>query len=185
MQEEQREKFRIVRTVLEQGGQFSGINRKVQLKPVKWGMPGAGNSSTTPEHSGNEHDGNASASSGGGAGAGSGIRVPVVKELLLILKYGGVLTHAGRKQAEELGKQFRMIMYPNSGPNGGGGGLLRLHSTYRHDLKIYSSDEVSNAWKHPYSHLQWQLICAAAAWSAIPYACCAYLQHRARQQCRF
>lgn len=22
-----------------------------------------------------------------------------------------------------------------------GGGLLRLHSTYRHDLKIYSSDE--------------------------------------------
>lgn len=23
----------------------------------------------------------------------------------------------------------------------GGNGLLRLHSTYRHDLKIYSSDE--------------------------------------------
>lgn len=30
-------------------------------------------------------------------------------------------------------------MYPQFGP--GGGGLLRLHSTYRHDLKIYSSDE--------------------------------------------
>ena len=28
---------------------------------------------------------------------------------------------------------------PLSGP--AGGGLLRLHSTYRHDLKIYSSDE--------------------------------------------
>jgi inositol hexakisphosphate/diphosphoinositol-pentakisphosphate kinase len=27
-------------------------------------------------------------------------------------------------------------MYPGEGP-----GLLRLHSTYRHDLKIYSSDE--------------------------------------------
>ena len=26
-----------------------------------------------------------------------------------------------------------------NGPSGGG--LLRLHSTYRHDLKIYSSDE--------------------------------------------
>lgn len=30
-------------------------------------------------------------------------------------------------------------MYPRHGP--AGGGLLRLHSTYRHDLKIYSSDE--------------------------------------------
>lgn len=30
-------------------------------------------------------------------------------------------------------------MYPRYGPTGGG--LLRLHSTYRHDLKIYSSDE--------------------------------------------
>ncbi len=30
-------------------------------------------------------------------------------------------------------------MYPRYGP--AGGGLLRLHSTYRHDLKIYSSDE--------------------------------------------
>jgi inositol hexakisphosphate/diphosphoinositol-pentakisphosphate kinase len=30
-------------------------------------------------------------------------------------------------------------MYPRAGP--AGGGLLRLHSTYRHDLKIYSSDE--------------------------------------------
>ncbi|CAN7139488.1 unnamed protein product [Brassica rapa subsp. narinosa] len=44
-------------------------------------------------------------------------------EALMILKYGGVLTHAGN-------------MYPGEGT-----GLLRLHSTYRHDLKIYSSDE--------------------------------------------
>jgi hypothetical protein len=34
---------------------------------------------------------------------------------------------------------FRTVMYPRYGP--AGGGLLRLHSTYRHDLKIYSSDE--------------------------------------------
>jgi len=37
------------------------------------------------------------------------------------------------------GMQFRACMYPKHGP--AGGGLLRLHSTYRHDLKIYSSDE--------------------------------------------
>ena len=42
-------------------------------------------------------------------------------------------------QAEALGNVFRMVMYPQFGP--AGGGLLRLHSTYRHDLKIYSSDE--------------------------------------------
>jgi hypothetical protein len=34
---------------------------------------------------------------------------------------------------------FRLVMYPNYGSTGGG--LLRLHSTYRHDFKIYSSDE--------------------------------------------
>ena len=42
-------------------------------------------------------------------------------------------------QAEALGNVFRTVMYPRYGP--AGGGLLRLHSTYRHDLKIYSSDE--------------------------------------------
>ncbi|ONM37409.1 Phosphoglycerate mutase-like family protein [Zea mays] len=40
------------------------------------------------------------------------------------------------EEAEELGRYFRNNMYPSEGP-----GLLRLHSTYRHDLKIYSSDE--------------------------------------------
>ena len=44
-----------------------------------------------------------------------------------------------RAQAEALGNVFRTVMYPRYGP--AGGGLLRLHSTYRHDLKIYSSDE--------------------------------------------
>ncbi|KAI3438574.1 hypothetical protein D9Q98_001000 [Chlorella vulgaris] len=106
--DELREKFRIMKTVLEQGGQFAGINRKVQLKPLRW---------STPEE-------------------GSGEQ-PRCVEALLILKHGGVLTHAGRQQAETLGNLFRNVMYPPSA----GGGLLRLHSTYRHDLKIYSSDE--------------------------------------------
>lgn len=63
-----------------------------------------------------------------------------VTEALLILKFGGVLTHLGRKQAETLGRNFRENMYPPYDEDDGTG-LLRLHSTYRHDLKIYSSDE--------------------------------------------
>lgn len=39
-----------------------------------------------------------------------------VTEALLILKYGGVLTHAGRQQAESLGKDFRNNMYPGELP---------------------------------------------------------------------
>eukprot|EP00882_Tetradesmus_deserticola_P011610 GHRQ01012283.1.p1 GENE.GHRQ01012283.1~~GHRQ01012283.1.p1 ORF type:complete len:344 (+),score=172.58 GHRQ01012283.1:771-1802(+) len=166
--EEQREKLRIVRTVLEQGGTFSGINRKVQLKPTKWSCRSSSSSKTdTPAAadadqpdaaaaaagSGGESRGRSNSSTGGGSSGGAaekpagkekgdkekGDGDPVVSELLLILKYGGVLTHAGRSQSEELGRMFRMVMYPRYGP--AGGGLLRLHSTYRHDMKIYSSDE--------------------------------------------
>ncbi|CBY22911.1 unnamed protein product [Oikopleura dioica] len=63
--------------------------------------------------------------------------------LQLILKWGGELTPAGKVQAEQLGRAFR-CMYPGGqGDYAGfpGCGLLRLHSTYRHDLKIYASDE--------------------------------------------
>ena len=58
-----------------------------------------------------------------------------VTQALLILKFGGVLTHLGKNQAEFLGRDFRMRMYPGGDPNSDG--LLRLHSTYRHDLNIY------------------------------------------------
>ncbi|CAL9773385.1 unnamed protein product [Musa acuminata subsp. burmannicoides] len=106
---EHADKLHQVKAVLEEGGHFSGIYRKAQLKPLKWVK--------------------ASKPDGGGE-----FEHPV--EALMVLKYGGVLTHAGRKQAEELGRYFRNNMYPGEGT-----GLLRLHSTYRHDLKIYSSDE--------------------------------------------
>ncbi|XP_078171087.1 inositol hexakisphosphate and diphosphoinositol-pentakisphosphate kinase VIP2-like [Carex rostrata] len=106
---EHAEKLRQVKAVLEEGGHFSGIYRKVQLKPLKW--------VNIPKKNGEGEE-----------------ERPV--EALMVLKYGGVLTHAGRKQAEELGRYFRNNMYPGEGT-----GLLRLHSTYRHDLKIYSSDE--------------------------------------------
>lgn len=149
--EEQREKLRIVRTVLEQGGTFSGINRKVQLKPTKWGKKpmqpdpaaaaagesGQEGSSSQGQQSGEKQQQQQQqrpqaphalsvsskriSSTGGGSSGGAEVAEkdkdkdddqPVVSELLLILKYGGVLTHAGRAQAEELGKMFRMVMYP-------------------------------------------------------------------------
>ncbi|KAE8682379.1 Inositol hexakisphosphate and diphosphoinositol-pentakisphosphate kinase 1 [Hibiscus syriacus] len=106
---EHAEKLRQVKAVLEEGGHFSGIYRKVQLKPLKWVK--------VPKSNGEGEE-----------------ELPA--EALMVLKYGGVLTHAGRKQSEELGGYFRNNMYPGEGT-----GLLCLHSTYRHDLKIYSSDE--------------------------------------------
>jgi hypothetical protein len=145
--EELREKLRIVRTVLEQGGTFAGINRKVQLKPTQWSAPGPSNTSSSNASSAkppglhvetseqqqpageqqgpqqqqqasklHQAEGQRSArtsSTGGGVPpSGPPESKPQVTELLLILKYGGVLTHAGRAQAEELGKTFRMVMYP-------------------------------------------------------------------------
>jgi len=148
--DEMREKLRIVRTVLEQGGHFSGVNRKVQIKPLRWGpaseqqlCPAA---STDAAATGSQAAGAAAAVAPKAGDAHSqNIKVdskparPVLLEGLLVVKWGGVLTHAGRQQAEQLGMHFRACMYPKHGP--AGGGLLRLHSTYRHDLKIYSSDE--------------------------------------------
>ena len=49
----------------------------------------------------------------------------------------------GQRQAEELGRAFR-CMYPGGEGEYAslpGSGFLRLHSTYRHDLKVYASDE--------------------------------------------
>ena len=55
---------------------------------------------------------------------------------MLIVKWGGSLTQEGRDQSTNLGKHFRETYYPGEGL-----GFLRLHSTFRHDLKIYSSEE--------------------------------------------
>uniref|UniRef100_A0A673YAG5 Inositol hexakisphosphate and diphosphoinositol-pentakisphosphate kinase n=1 Tax=Salmo trutta TaxID=8032 RepID=A0A673YAG5_SALTR len=115
--EEKKGKLEQLKTVLEMYGHFSGINRKVQLTYLPNGQPKA---------SSEEEEGPKEGSS-----------------LLLVLKWGGELTPAGRVQAEELGRAFR-CMYPGGqGDYAGfpGCGLLRLHSTYRHDLKIYASDE--------------------------------------------
>ena len=59
-----------------------------------------------------------------------------------MLKWGGELTHAGVQQAQFLGEQYREKMYiEDKDKSKEQGGLLRLHSTYRHDLKCYTSDE--------------------------------------------
>merc|ERR1711971_1474510 len=145
MIEEKKSKLIQIKTVLEMYGHFSGINRKVQLKYQPKGRP---RNSSSEDNS-----------------------VPREASLLLILKWGGELTPSGRRQAEELGKVFRCMypggqdlliggLPPNScqhhdnkkmqaedppqiGDYAGtqGLGLLRLHSTYRHELKIYASDE--------------------------------------------
>ncbi|XP_019659192.1 inositol hexakisphosphate and diphosphoinositol-pentakisphosphate kinase 2 isoform X12 [Ailuropoda melanoleuca] len=114
--EENKSKLEQLKTVLEMYGHFSGINRKVQLTYLPHGCP---KTSSEEEDSRREEP-----------------------SLLLVLKWGGELTPAGRVQAEELGRAFR-CMYPGGQDYAGfpGCGLLRLHSTYRHDLKIYASDE--------------------------------------------
>eukprot|EP00795_Rhopilema_esculentum_P001302 gene1302-15691_t len=116
-----------MKSVLEMYGHFSGINRKLQLKSLndkrnidmKKKFKGR-NKDSDPLHDDSNNP-----------------------TLLLILKWGGELTPMGKKQAEELGRAFR-CMYPGGQGEYGlipGCGFLRLHSTYRHDLKIYASDE--------------------------------------------
>ncbi|XP_025833442.1 inositol hexakisphosphate and diphosphoinositol-pentakisphosphate kinase 2 isoform X4 [Agrilus planipennis] len=125
--EEKQGKLEQLKSVLEMYGHFSGINRKVQMKYQPKGRP-RGSSSED--------------------GKKNIIDAPSEPSLVLILKWGGELTPAGRIQAEELGRIFR-CMYPGgqgrhlAGEYAGaqGLGLLRLHSTFRHDLKIYASDE--------------------------------------------
>ncbi|VTZ66488.1 acid phosphatase, putative [Plasmodium chabaudi chabaudi] len=89
--------------ILERGDGFTGINRKIQLKPVDFEVI-------------NDKI--------------------IVTKILLVAKWGGELTRMGRRQSENLGKRFRATLYP-----GDSDGLLRLHSTFRHDFKIFTSDE--------------------------------------------
>lgn len=57
-------------------------------------------------------------------------------QVLVVAKWGGELTLAGMNRAEVLGRNLRLHLYPQD-PTG----LLRLHSSFRHDFKIYSSQE--------------------------------------------
>lgn len=98
-----------MRDILERW-KIAGLNRKLQIKPRKF------------EEYDDEETGESKTR---------------CAEVQLILKWGGNLTMLGEKQAINLGKRFRVEMYPDAP----GGGILRLHSTFRHDLKIKTSDE--------------------------------------------
>ena len=159
------ERFLAVKQVLK-SHPFSGINRKVQLKPTAWASAprssiipsptqddermsrlegrqrpqmdrGPGSKGATPGASPFPSRGVSSggaAESEGSSSSSSTVSVPT--EATFILKWGGELTSLGEAQSTLLGAKFRNIMYP-----GEMAGVLRLHATYRHDLKIYASDE--------------------------------------------
>ena len=98
-----------IQMILEKNPDFEGMTRKIQLKPLETKIIKRGKKK----------------------------EIIKVTKALMILKWGGNLTHAGIEQAKLLGNTFRVQMYPSTD----GSGLLRLHSTYRHDLKCYSSEE--------------------------------------------
>ncbi|KAL4151944.1 hypothetical protein PRNP1_008880 [Phytophthora ramorum] len=106
------EKLLQMKRVLERW-KFAGINRKVQFKPHKSYAAAAAAFADDPEKA-------------------------EKPKVLMILKWGGDLTERGKQQGEELGQSFRNSLYPVEVEEGG---LLRLHSTFRHDLKIFTSDE--------------------------------------------
>ena len=100
-----------IKMVLERNINFDGLTRKIQMKPLKY--------IEEIDENGNKKN--------------------KITKILIILKWGGFLTHAGIDQARILGETFRVTLYPSSEDEQNG--LLRLHSTYRHDLKCYSADE--------------------------------------------
>ena len=101
-----------IKMILERKLNFDGLTRKIQLKPLKY--------DEQIDESGNKKY--------------------TITKALIILKWGGFLTHTGSNQAKVLGKTFRVTLYPTS-EDEKKTGLIRLHNTYRHDLKCYSADE--------------------------------------------
>ena len=100
-----------IKLILERNLNFEGLTRKIQLRPIEWNEIIDPNTSTKSYK---------------------------ITKALLIMKWGGHITHSGIEQAKILGQTFRTQFYPSSE---NGEGLLRLHNTYRHDLKCYSSEE--------------------------------------------
>ena len=103
-----------IKLILEKNLNFEGLTRKVQLRPKKW------KKITINEN--------------------NQIKTKYkIEEALFIIKWGGRITHSGIKQTKLLGNTFRTKLYLSNKQTGED--LLRLHSTYQHDLKCYSSEE--------------------------------------------
>ena len=141
---------------------FHGINRKVQLKPIAWKPCGRATShcASPSELESSRWSGNVDSIGEGGArrmnaslplsplrfseptaakaarGGEASSELLEVAEVQFVLKWGGELTSLGEAQATILGTRCRNLLYPSEQE-----GMLRLHASYRHDLKIYTSDE--------------------------------------------
>ena len=102
-----------IKLILEKNLNFEGLTRKIQMRPLEHKFI------EDPE---------------------TKAKKLVITKALMIVKWGGHITHSGIEQAKLLGNTFRYQFYP-PGNNDKGEGLLRLHNTYRHDLKCYSSEE--------------------------------------------
>ena len=103
-----------IKLILEKNLNFEGLTRKVQLRPKKW------KKIIIKENNQNKTK-------------------YKIEEALFIIKWGGRITHSGIKQTKLLGNTFRSQFYLSNKLTGED--LLRLHSTYQHDLKCYSSEE--------------------------------------------
>ena len=106
-----------IKLILEKNLNFEGLTRKVQIRPKKW-----------KKITINENNQNRTKYK--------------IEEALFIIKWGGRITHSGIKQARLLGNTFRSQLYLSNKLSGED--LLRLHSTYQHDFKCYSSEEGRN-----------------------------------------
>ena len=102
-----------IKLILEKNLNFEGLTRKIQMRPLEYKYT---EDKFTKK------------------------KKLIVTKALMIMKWGGHITHSGIEQAKLLGNTFRYQFYP-PGKNDKGDGLLRLHNTYRHDLKCYSSEE--------------------------------------------
>ena len=103
-----------IKLILERNLNFEGLTRKIQLRPLEY------NEIIDKDTSKKSY---------------------IITKALLIMKWGGHITHSGIEQAKILGQTFRSQFYPSGDGIDKGEGLLRLHNTYRHDLKCYSSEE--------------------------------------------
>ena len=101
-----------IKLILEKNLNFEGLTRKIQFRPKKWTLI-KDNDKNTKKYK--------------------------IEEALFIIKWGGRITHSGIKQTKLLGNTFRTQLYYSNKLTGED--LLRLHSTFQHDFKCYSSEE--------------------------------------------
>jgi inositol hexakisphosphate/diphosphoinositol-pentakisphosphate kinase len=126
-----------MRDILERW-KIAGLNRKLQIKPKKWedyvDEDGKTKTRCTAIQLVFKYGGNLTRL-GEFRIVARGLYMLSVSNYILFRR--GCFGFVGESQALRLGRRLRHEMYPDAP----GGGILRLHSTFRHDLKIKTSDE--------------------------------------------